>query len=89
MNGNRNRGRQEGCNEPSEKPRGAGQGGEPWGGGRGRCRGGAQGVSREAGAADERTGAMRRTNIYEWVETIERRLKALEDRLLGGADATP
>lgn len=75
MNGFRRQGRREWCKVWEDEPRGVGQGGEPWGGGRGRCFGGGCRVEAEGRSQRPATG----WGLAGRIDAIERRLKALEE----------
>jgi hypothetical protein len=63
---------------PADECRGAGQGGRPWGGGRGWCHGG-QGRRREpASLREESYRTERRASLRTVVEDLDRRIRAIE-----------
>jgi len=78
------------CGSSPDEARGAGQGGAPWGGGLGHCWGGARNAGFHASESVLNPGSdVRRGGLAEWAETLEKRMKALEDRLMGTPPATP
>ena len=66
-------------------PFGAGQGREPWGGGRGRCFGGGRGGRFTALERDTAGGGRGTGSPWDVVEALERRIGELEARLASPA----
>ncbi len=80
-----------GCNISSPgEARGVGQGGPPWGGGQGHCWGGARNAGSRANEPVREPGSdVRRGGLAEWADTLEKRMRALEERLMGTPPTTP
>ncbi len=78
------------CGSSPDEARGAGQGGVPWGGGLGHCWGGARNAGFHVSEPVRNPGSdVRRGGLAECVETLEKRMKALEERLMGTPPAKP
>jgi hypothetical protein len=69
---------------------GAGQGGRPWGGGRGRCWGGGRGAGEGRGSSEAAPGGEARPpRLRDLLVSLDRRLKALEERRAQGPPVEP
>lgn len=89
MSGHGNQGPRGSWDNPWDEPRGCGQGGRPWGGGRGRCWGGAgisHGLKDWARRAPANEDAVR---LEERLAALERRLAELEGRQTGPSSSQP
>ena len=89
MNGNGRFGRGR-CSAAGEvDPRGVGQGGQPWGGGFGHCWGGFRDGSVAERSARYSAAQVRGGGLGDLLESLQKRIQTLEERLAKGSSSAP
>jgi hypothetical protein len=89
MNGHGRFGQGRCCSAQELNPRGVGQGGHPWGGGFGHCCGGAWQEPAAERSVRYSGAQARRGALDELLESLQRRIQTLEERLAQGSSSTP